>query len=95
YERIDEIRKKKYSGFMTGYRQLDDVLAGMWKQEFVILGGLPFSGKTTLGLGFLWNMAPMIKTGVISAEMGRDALYFKLFGWDGAISAKRLRNGSL
>jgi len=50
FERIDNLQKQrgKLRGVATGFRQLDNLLAGLQKSDLIIVAARPSLGKTTL-----------------------------------------------
>jgi replicative DNA helicase len=57
FDRIDELHKKGDSlrGAPTGFKDLDDCLAGMQKSNLIILAARPGIGKTSLALNIARN----------------------------------------
>src|SRR3989338_1147245 len=52
FDRIDELHRDrgKLRGVPTGYRELDDLLAGLQKSDLLILAARPSVGKTSLAM---------------------------------------------
>lgn len=62
-------------GISTGYRELDDITAGLRGGLFYLLGARPSMGKTTLGLGIAAGAARAgSRVLFVSAEMTRAAI---------------------
>src|SRR3989339_2024276 len=59
FERIDELHrdKGKLRGLPTGYKQLDNLLAGLQKSDLIILAARPSVGKTSLALDIARHVA--------------------------------------
>lgn len=46
-----------FSGIPTGFKSLDEVLTGLKKNDLIVIGGQPASGKTALALSIMLNVA--------------------------------------
>lgn len=46
-----------FPGISTGFESLDKVMAGLKKNDLVVIGGQPASGKTALALSIMLNVA--------------------------------------
>lgn len=46
-----------FSGISTGFKSLDKVLTGLKKNDLIVIGGQPASGKTALALSIMLNVA--------------------------------------
>jgi len=99
FDRLDELHKNAGSlrGVPTGFRDLDDTLAGMQNSNLLILAGRPALGKTSLALNIAQQAA--VKSGVavgfFSLEMSREELVDRLLVAQGDIDAWRLKTGRL
>lgn len=98
-ERLDDISAgKRAVGLRTGYPELDDKLHGGFQPgEFVIVAGVPNSGKTGVMLNLLLNAAMDYGTHValVSAEMGREGIMGRLFANVADVPATKFRKGNL
>ena len=54
FDRLDDLHKdkQKIRGLPTGYKDLDNTLAGFQKSDLVVLAARPSMGKTSLALNF-------------------------------------------
>ncbi len=99
FERLDELHKDKNSlrGVPTGFRALDNILAGLQKSDLVILAARPSMGKTTLALNIAHHVAVKegIPVGFFSLEMGKEQLIDRLLASESGIESWKLRNGRL
>jgi len=99
FERINELTEHKGTlrGIPTGYKALNNILAGWQKSDLVILAARPSIGKTSLALNFVQNAAIDAKknVGVFSLEMSADQLTDRLLCSLGGIDSWRLRTGNL
>ena len=46
-----------FSGISTGFKSLDEVLTGLKKNDLIVIGGQPASGKTALAMSIMLNVA--------------------------------------
>lgn len=83
-------------GLPTGFRELDDLLAGFQQTDFLLVAGRPGMGKTSLLLGFALNaMRQGARVGFMSQEMGRDQLVQRLAAMETGINMQKIRLGTL
>ena len=75
-EAMDRMQKaisseNKYTGFQTGYEQLDEMTSGFQKGEYIIVAARPSMGKTAFALNLLMQIAKKNKKPValFSLEM--------------------------
>jgi replicative DNA helicase len=87
--------KHAMMGTPTGYRDLDNVLAGWIPGDLVILGARPSTGKTALTLEFLRKQAKE-GNGVLyfSLEMSRVSLMTRLCCLEAGVDGHKLRTGN-
>jgi replicative DNA helicase len=99
FDRLDELHKHSdgLRGVPTGYKDLDDTLAGMQKSNLLILAARPGVGKTSLALNIAQNAAVKLKRsiGIFSLEMSREELVDRLLVSQADIDAWRLKTGKL
>ncbi|TAK89790.1 replicative DNA helicase [Patescibacteria group bacterium] len=99
FDRLDELHKDKNSlrGVPTGFKAMDNLLAGLQKSDLVILAARPSMGKTTLALNIAHHVATKegIPVGVFSLEMGKEQLIDRLLAAESGIDSWKLRNGRL
>ncbi len=99
FERINEIHENRgqLRGVPTGFKDLDNLLAGFQKSDLVILAARPSMGKTALALNIACHVAAREKVpvGVFSLEMSRDQLVDRLLSMETGIDSWRLRTGNL
>jgi replicative DNA helicase len=99
FERLDELHKDKgkLRGVPTGFRDLDNMLAGLQKSDLFILAARPSMGKTALALNLAHNVA--IKAGVpvlvFSLEMSKEQLVDRMLAMESGVDAWALRTGNL
>lgn len=99
FERLDELHKDKgkIRGVATGYKDLDNILAGMQKSDLLILAARPSMGKTALALNIAHNVALRDKLPVLlfSLEMSKEQLVDRLLAMESGVDAWALRTGNL
>jgi len=99
FDRLDELHKQAEGlrGVPTGFKDLDDTLAGMQKSNLLILASRPGIGKTSLALNIAQNLAVKHKrpVGFFSLEMSKEELVDRLLVAQADIDAWRLKTGKL
>lgn len=85
------------TGISSGYKDLDDMTAGLQPSDLVIVAGRPSMGKTTFAMNIAEHAA--LKSGkpvlVFSMEMPAEALAMRMLSSLGRIEQNRLRTGRL
>lgn len=99
FERIDLLHKEKgkLRGVPTGFKELDNLLAGFQKSDLVILAARPSVGKTSLALDFARHAAVNagIPVGLFSLEMSKEQLVDRLLCSQAGVSLWKMRTGNL
>jgi len=99
FERIDKLSKHEggVRGIPTGFKNLDNILAGLQKSDLVILASRPSMGKSSLGLNFAANIAINAKlpVGIFSLEMSKDQVVDRLIAAISNVDLWELRTGRL
>ena len=99
FERLDDLHKDKKSirGVPTGYKDLDDMTAGLQRSDLFILAARPAMGKTAFVLNLAHNVAVKAKEPVLifSLEMGKEQLVDRLLSMQSGVDAWALRTGNL
>ncbi len=99
FDRLDDLHKDKgkIRGVPTGFKDLDNILAGWQRSDLVILGARPSMGKSALSLNFAHNVA--VKAGLpvimFSLEMSKEQLVDRLLAAEAGVDAWNLRTGNL
>lgn len=91
-EHKDEMR-----GVRTGYRDLDNMLAGFQKSDLIILAARPSMGKTALALDIARQTAVQHGThvGIFSLEMSAQQLVDRMVAAEARVNAWNLRTGRI
>lgn len=99
FDRIDEIHrdKGKVKGISTGFKSLDNILAGFQKSDLIILASRPSIGKTSLALNFARHIAvkSKIPVAIFSLEMSKEQLVDRMLSMESQVDSWRMRTGNL
>jgi len=99
FDRIDDIHKEGGSrhGLTTGFRDLDELLAGLHPSDLIILAARPSVGKTSLALDIARAVAIREKTpvGIFSLEMSKEQLVDRMLSASAGISLWKMHTGKL
>lgn len=99
FEQIDNYLDTKGGliGFPTGFKDMDDLTAGLHRGDLIIIAGRPSMGKSALVLNIAENMC--IESGkaaaVFSLEMSKEQLALRMLCGRARISSHKLRTGRL
>ena len=98
-DRIEQLSSEEGDifGVPTGFTDLDKLLGGLQRSDFLIVAGRPGSGKTAFMLSAARNAA--IKhnqhIAIFSLEMSNEQLVQRLISQETGIDSQRLRTGKL
>ncbi|WP_369602768.1 replicative DNA helicase [Hahella sp. SMD15-11] len=98
-EKIQQLYEQEASitGVTTGFKDLDDMTAGMQPSDLIIVAGRPSMGKTTFAMNLVENA--LMKTGlptlVFSMEMPADSIVMRMLSSLGRIDQTKVRTGKL
>ena len=99
FDRIEELSKNRGSlrGVRTGYRDLDNMTAGLQKSDLIILAARPAMGKTTLVTNLAYNVATIEKKPVLffSLEMSKEQLVDRMLADASGVDSWNIRTGNL
>lgn len=99
FDRIEELHKNKgeLRGIRTGYRDLDNMTAGLQRSDLIILAARPAMGKTTLVTNLAYNVATIEKKPVLffSLEMGKEQLVDRMLADAANVDSWNIRTGNL
>ena len=99
WKRLEQLQENKdeLRGIHTGFRDLDNLLAGFQKSDLIILAARPSVGKTALSLDIARQTA--IKygnaVGYFSLEMSAQQLTDRMLATEAAVDSWKLRTGRL
>jgi replicative DNA helicase len=99
FDRLDELHKQAggLRGVPTGFKDLDEALAGMQRSNLLVLAARPGIGKTSLALTIAQTVAVKNKrpVGFFSLEMSKEELVDRLLVAQADIDAWKLKTGKL
>ncbi len=99
FERIDKLSKNQgeLRGLSTGFRDLDNILAGFQKGDLIILASRPSLGKSALAVDIARHCAVNqgMSIGMFSLEMSKDQIVDRLISAQSGVDLWRLRTGRL
>lgn len=99
WERINDLHEHrgKTRGVPTGFRDLDNLLAGLQQSDLIIIAARPSMGKTSLALNMAHHAAVShkIPVGFFSLEQSKDQLIDRLIAGEAAVDSWKLRTGNL
>src|SRR3989344_325759 len=87
--------KNELSGVPTGFKELDNILAGFQKSDLVILAARPSFGKTSLALDIARHAAvhKNIPVGIFSLEMSTQQIVDRFIAAEAHVDLWKLRTG--
>jgi replicative DNA helicase len=96
-ERLDQTHAQRGTvvGVPTGFTDLDRLLGGLQRSDFLVLAGRPGTGKSSLALSIAHNAARLHrrKVGFFSLEMSKEQIIQRLLAMDSGVDQQRLRTG--
>ena len=99
WERLDRLNKNQNElrGIPTGFKGLDNKLAGLQKSDLIILAARPSIGKTTLALDIARQAAcnHNASVGIFSIEMSSQQLVDRMLASDARVDSWKLRTGKI
>lgn len=99
FGRIDDLHKRggALRGLITGFPDLDNLLAGLQKSDLIILAARPSVGKTSFALDIARQVAIKNKVGVgiFSLEMSKEQLVDRMLCAQANVSLWKMRTGNL
>lgn len=99
FDRLDELHKSQggLRGIPTGFKDLDNILAGLQPSNLLILAARPGVGKTAFQLNVARSAAVdyKIPVGIFSVEMSKEELTDRLLVRQSEIDAWKLKTGRL
>jgi replicative DNA helicase len=99
FDRLEELHRNKGAlrGVATGYRDLDNMTAGLQRSDLIILAARPAMGKTTLVTNLAYNVATIAKQPVLffSLEMSKEQLVDRMLSDASGVDSWNIRTGNL
>ena len=95
-------KKGKYSGVVSGFTDLDNMLGGLQNSDLIILAGRPSMGKTALATNIAFNAAKFYSSDeekgsvvMFSLEMSAEQIGLRILAEQSKIPSDKLRKGEL
>lgn len=99
WQRFDALADSKDTlrGVPTGFKDLDNLLAGFQKSDLIILAARPSVGKTTLAMDIARHVAVRnnVPVGIFSLEMSSQQLVDRMLAAEAHVSSWQLRTGQI
>ncbi len=99
WERIEKLSENngEIRGVPSGFKDLDNKLAGFQKSDLIILAARPSVGKTSLALDFARNAAVKhnIPVAMFSLEMSKEQLVDRMLSAQSQVDSWKLRTSRL
>lgn len=99
FERIDNLSQNRdqIRGIPSGFNDLDKMLAGFQKSDFVVIAARPSVGKTSFALDIARNAAikHKAKIALFSLEMSKEQLTDRMISAESGIDLWKIRTGHL
>lgn len=99
FDRLDDLHrnKDKLRGVPTGFKDLDNLLAGLQNSDLIVLAARPSMGKSALAINIAQHVAVHegIPVAIFSLEMSKEQLVDRLLSSEANIDAWKLRNANL
>ncbi len=85
------------TGVPTGFKDIDDMTAGLQPADLIIIAGRPSMGKTALALNIALNAAfkHKVPVAVFSLEMSKEQLVMRMLASEARIELNRIRTGKI
>ncbi|HRY62421.1 MAG TPA: replicative DNA helicase [Candidatus Paceibacterota bacterium] len=99
WERLDRLHNSsdEIRGIPTGFKGLDNKLAGLQKSDLIILAARPSVGKTSLALDLARQAACKynVPVGIFSLEMASQQLADRMVAAESGVDSWKLRTGKI
>lgn len=99
FDRLNELHSNagKLRGVSTGFKDLDNMLAGLQPSDLIILAARPSMGKTTFVMNIAHHIAAKegVPVGFFSLEVSKEQLIDQLLAIESGVDSWKLRTGAL
>lgn len=87
----------QFQAVFTGFTNFDNIVKGFKPGELILIAGRPSMGKTAIALNMALNMAIKygLGVGIVSLEMGNDALTDRFFSILSGVDIQRIQTGRM
>ena len=89
------IKGGKLQGVTTGFKEIDKVISGLKKGDFIILAARPSMGKTAFALNIGQCASKEGSVGIFSLEMSQQQLMNRLISARALVELGNIQNGTL
>ncbi len=96
FEDLENIKEGKAKAIKLGFAAVDNMLAGIYPGDFIIIGARPAVGKTAFALNLSVNIAQQkVPVCVFSLEMSKEQLIQRIYCAYSLVDSYQLRQGNL
>ena len=99
FDRIEELHqsKSRFRGIPTGFKDIDNMLAGLQDSNLIILAARPSVGKTSLALNIAQYVAvhEQLPVGFFSLESSKEELVDRLLSSQSNVDGWKIMTGNL
>jgi replicative DNA helicase len=89
-------RKEMVTGVPTGFKDLDELTAGLQPSELIVVAGRPSMGKTAVCLNIATHAAfAGVGVAIFSLEMAKEQLVLRLLCSEARVDNSKIRSGYL
>jgi replicative DNA helicase len=96
YEDIEAVKAGREIGMKTGFKDIDDMIGGLYNSDYIIIAARPSMGKTTLAQQICENIGTRYMDKDVlfySLEMSVEALTMRSLSGEVDLSIHQLRTG--
>ena len=96
-EKLHQGEGERFRGVPTGFTGIDNLLSGLQRSDFIIVGARPSFGKTSFALDISRHVAinQSLPVGFFSLEMSREQVIDRLIAAEAQVDLWKLRTGRL
>ncbi len=99
FERMDKLDngEQQIRGVPTGFKELDDAMAGLQPSELVLLAARPSIGKSALALDMARHAAVEsgVPVGIFSLEMSKEQITDRMICANSGVNLWKMRTGNI
>ena len=100
FQHLSEIsgdEAREHLGATTGFNQLDHVIGGLNRSDFIVLAARPAMGKSALALNIAVNSCKSTKRDAVifNLEMSKEQLVSRMLAFEAKVNNNNMRTGKL
>lgn len=99
FDRLEELSmdKDKIRGVSTGFKDMDNILAGFQNSDLIVLAARPAMGKSSFALNIAHNVAAKdgVPVGIFSLEMSQEQLVHRILSAESGVDSWKLRTSNM